>query len=171
MAEAEYERFAASLGGIGDSLQAMMDEPLPHSNGEVEAVHEELEAALLAAKEREDSLEKRVSDAELLRDLYMRNGKEDEAKELNEKIQVAKKALKEAGADDKATCELIVSVVAPVAVSMAMVTADWDTAKWEALGPLMEGAFAADKRHGLGAYTYANGDTYNGAWCSGGAAA
>jgi len=61
MAEAEYERFAASLGGIADSLQAMMDEPLPHSKGEVEAVHEELEAALLAAKEREDSLEKRLA--------------------------------------------------------------------------------------------------------------
>jgi len=43
----------------------------------------------------EDSLEKRTADAELLRDLYMRNGKEEEAKELNEKIQVAKKAIKD----------------------------------------------------------------------------
>eukprot|EP00747_Dinoflagellata_sp_TGD_P164771 gnl/TRDRNA2_/TRDRNA2_185157_c0_seq1.p1 gnl/TRDRNA2_/TRDRNA2_185157_c0~~gnl/TRDRNA2_/TRDRNA2_185157_c0_seq1.p1 ORF type:complete len:498 (+),score=132.91 gnl/TRDRNA2_/TRDRNA2_185157_c0_seq1:145-1638(+) len=43
----------------------------------------------------EDSLEKRCADAELLRDLYMRNGKEEEAKNLNEQIQTAKKALKE----------------------------------------------------------------------------
>jgi len=43
----------------------------------------------------EDSLEKRCEDAELLRDLYMRNGKEEEAQELNEKIKAAKKALKE----------------------------------------------------------------------------
>jgi len=43
----------------------------------------------------EDTLEKRTADAELLRDLYMRNGKEDEAKELHDKIVVAKKALKE----------------------------------------------------------------------------
>merc|ERR1719298_22751 len=43
----------------------------------------------------DDSLEKRMQDAELLRDLYMRNGKEDEAKELNEKIQMAKNAVKE----------------------------------------------------------------------------
>mmetsp|Transcript_100278 Transcript_100278/g.281701 ORF Transcript_100278/g.281701 Transcript_100278/m.281701 type:complete len:476 (+) Transcript_100278:113-1540(+) len=41
-----------------------------------------------------DSLEKRCEDAELLRDLYMRNGKEDEAKELNEKIKAAKTAIK-----------------------------------------------------------------------------
>merc|ERR1719356_1554304 len=43
----------------------------------------------------DDSLDKRCSDAELLRDLYMRNGKEQEARELNEKIQEAKRALKE----------------------------------------------------------------------------
>merc|ERR1719382_1521955 len=43
----------------------------------------------------DDSIEKRCADAELLRDLYMRNGKEQEARELNEKIQVAKKAIKE----------------------------------------------------------------------------
>merc|ERR1719229_1970277 len=43
----------------------------------------------------EDSLEKRCEDAELLRDLYMRNGKEEEAKELNVKIKAAKQALKE----------------------------------------------------------------------------
>mmetsp|Transcript_27555 Transcript_27555/g.54008 ORF Transcript_27555/g.54008 Transcript_27555/m.54008 type:complete len:472 (+) Transcript_27555:71-1486(+) len=42
----------------------------------------------------EDTLEKRTADAELLRDLYMRNGKEEEAKDLNEKIKVAKDALK-----------------------------------------------------------------------------
>lgn len=41
----------------------------------------------------EDSLEKRTADAELLRDLYMRNGKEEEAKDLNEKIKVAKDAM------------------------------------------------------------------------------
>merc|ERR1712217_88917 len=43
----------------------------------------------------DDSLEKRCEDAELLRDLYMRNGKEEEAKELNEKIKTAKQAMKE----------------------------------------------------------------------------
>eukprot|EP00927_Polykrikos_kofoidii_P011403 TRINITY_DN14831_c0_g1_i1.p1 TRINITY_DN14831_c0_g1~~TRINITY_DN14831_c0_g1_i1.p1 ORF type:complete len:492 (+),score=113.66 TRINITY_DN14831_c0_g1_i1:111-1586(+) len=43
----------------------------------------------------EDSLETRTANAELLRDLYMRNGKEEEARELNEKIKVAKQALKE----------------------------------------------------------------------------
>merc|ERR1712137_125977 len=43
----------------------------------------------------EDTLEKRTAEAELLRDLYMRNGKEDEAKDLNKKIEVAKNALKE----------------------------------------------------------------------------
>lgn len=42
----------------------------------------------------DDSLEKRIQDAEMLRDLYMRNGKEDEAKKLNEQIQQGKKALK-----------------------------------------------------------------------------
>ena len=34
-------------------------------------------------------------------------------------------------------------------------------------GASYEGPFAADKCHGLGAYTYVNGDTYSGAWCSG----
>merc|ERR1719265_1289893 len=43
----------------------------------------------------DDPLEKRIADAELLRDLYERNQKEDEAKKLNEQIQNAKKALKE----------------------------------------------------------------------------
>jgi len=43
----------------------------------------------------DDTLEKRCEDAELLRDLYMRNGKEDDARELNEKIKVAKNAMKE----------------------------------------------------------------------------
>jgi len=43
----------------------------------------------------DDPIEKRIKDAELLRDLYMRNGKEDEAKELNEKIKAAKQALKD----------------------------------------------------------------------------
>jgi len=42
----------------------------------------------------EDSLEKRIADAELLRDAYMSNGKEDQAKELNERIQQSKKYLK-----------------------------------------------------------------------------
>jgi len=42
----------------------------------------------------EDSLEKRAQDAELLRDLYVRNGKEEEARALNEQIQDAKKVLK-----------------------------------------------------------------------------
>eukprot|EP00929_Paragymnodinium_shiwhaense_P036918 TRINITY_DN19736_c0_g1_i1.p1 TRINITY_DN19736_c0_g1~~TRINITY_DN19736_c0_g1_i1.p1 ORF type:complete len:492 (-),score=129.36 TRINITY_DN19736_c0_g1_i1:185-1660(-) len=41
----------------------------------------------------DDPLEKRCADAELLRDLYMRNGKEEEARELNEKIQAAKRQL------------------------------------------------------------------------------
>merc|ERR1712176_1614449 len=41
-----------------------------------------------------DSIEKRCADAELLRDLYMRNGKEEDAKELNEKIKQAKEAIK-----------------------------------------------------------------------------
>jgi len=43
----------------------------------------------------DDSIDKRIEDAELLRDLYMRNGKEEEAKELNEKIKTAKNAVKE----------------------------------------------------------------------------
>jgi tetratricopeptide (TPR) repeat protein len=42
----------------------------------------------------DDPIEKRCADAELLRDLYMRNGKEEEAKELNEKIKQAKLAMK-----------------------------------------------------------------------------
>eukprot|EP00933_Yihiella_yeosuensis_P084929 TRINITY_DN99675_c0_g1_i1.p1 TRINITY_DN99675_c0_g1~~TRINITY_DN99675_c0_g1_i1.p1 ORF type:complete len:532 (-),score=151.91 TRINITY_DN99675_c0_g1_i1:73-1596(-) len=42
----------------------------------------------------DDPLEKRCQDAELLRDLYMRNGKEDEAQELNEQIKEAKQAVK-----------------------------------------------------------------------------
>lgn len=43
----------------------------------------------------DDPVEKRITDAELLRDLYMRNGKEEEARELNEKIKLAKKAVKD----------------------------------------------------------------------------
>lgn len=43
----------------------------------------------------DDPIEKRIEDAELLRDLYMRNGKEDEARKLNEQIKEAKNALKE----------------------------------------------------------------------------
>lgn len=43
----------------------------------------------------DDAPEKRIEDAELLRDLYMRNGKEDEARDLNEKIKAAKAALKD----------------------------------------------------------------------------
>lgn len=42
----------------------------------------------------QDPLEKRVADAELLRDLYMKNGKEAEARELHEKIKGAKEAMK-----------------------------------------------------------------------------
>jgi len=42
----------------------------------------------------DDPIDKRCADAELLRDLYMRNGKEEEAKELNEKIKEAKAAIK-----------------------------------------------------------------------------
>mmetsp|Transcript_14163 Transcript_14163/g.31459 ORF Transcript_14163/g.31459 Transcript_14163/m.31459 type:complete len:462 (-) Transcript_14163:107-1492(-) len=41
------------------------------------------------------SLETKITEAELLRDLYMRNGKEDEAKDLDQKIREAKKALKD----------------------------------------------------------------------------
>lgn len=61
------------------------------------AAHEEMQAirARINGISEDDSLEKRTADAELLRDLYMRNGKEEEAKELNEKIQAAKKAIKE----------------------------------------------------------------------------
>jgi len=43
----------------------------------------------------DDPIEKRIEDAELLRDLYMRNGKEEEAKKLNEQIKEAKNALKD----------------------------------------------------------------------------
>lgn len=43
----------------------------------------------------DDPLEKRIEDAEMLRELYMRNGKEDEAHDLNEKIKGAKKAMRE----------------------------------------------------------------------------
>jgi len=42
----------------------------------------------------DDTVEKRLADAELLRDLYMRNGKEEEAQALNVKISEAKKAIK-----------------------------------------------------------------------------
>jgi len=42
----------------------------------------------------DDPLEKRIADAELLRDLYERNDKEEEAKKLNDQIQNAKNALK-----------------------------------------------------------------------------
>jgi len=43
----------------------------------------------------DDPLEKRIADAELLRDLYQRNGKEDEAQKLNEQIQGAKRSLEQ----------------------------------------------------------------------------
>jgi len=43
----------------------------------------------------DDPLEKRIADAELLRDLYERNDKHDEAVTLNEQISNAKKALRE----------------------------------------------------------------------------
>jgi hypothetical protein len=43
----------------------------------------------------DDPLEKRIADAELLRDLYERNDKEEEAQKLNDQIQNAKRALAE----------------------------------------------------------------------------
>jgi tetratricopeptide (TPR) repeat protein len=43
----------------------------------------------------DDPLEKRIADAELLRDLYERNDKQEEAQKLNDQIQAAKKAVKE----------------------------------------------------------------------------
>jgi len=43
----------------------------------------------------DDPLEKRIADAELLRDLYERNDKPDEAQKLNGQIQAAKTAVKE----------------------------------------------------------------------------
>jgi len=43
----------------------------------------------------DDPIEKRIKDAELLRDLYDRNDKSDEAQKLNGQIQAAKQALKE----------------------------------------------------------------------------
>lgn len=60
------------------------------ANEEMQAIKRRIEGI-----SDDDTLEKRTADAELLRDLYMRNGKEEEARELNEKIQVAKKAVKE----------------------------------------------------------------------------
>ncbi|CAK0877108.1 unnamed protein product [Prorocentrum cordatum] len=59
------------------------------------------EADMSAIQERiegisdDDPLEKRCADAELLRDMYMRNGKEEEARELNEKIEQAKQAIRQ----------------------------------------------------------------------------
>lgn len=66
------------------------DPPIKNPNADLKKIQSRIDNIT-----DEDSLEKRTADAELLRDLYMRNGKEDEAKELNEKIQSAKKALKE----------------------------------------------------------------------------
>lgn len=43
----------------------------------------------------DDPIEKRIKDAELLRDLYERNDKQEEAQKLNGQIQAAKQALKE----------------------------------------------------------------------------
>jgi len=74
---------AEEAAAEGDSAVVPKKTPAPDIHKRIEEISEE------------DSLEKRTADAELLRDLYMRNGKEDDARELNEKIQVAKKALKE----------------------------------------------------------------------------
>ncbi|CAK9066955.1 unnamed protein product [Durusdinium trenchii] len=57
------------------------------------ATYQDLEKRIEEISE-EDPLEKRIQDAELLRDLYVRNGKEDEARKLNEQIKEAKKAVK-----------------------------------------------------------------------------
>jgi len=43
----------------------------------------------------DDPIEKRIADAELLRDLYERNDKHEEAEKLNEQIKNAKRAVKE----------------------------------------------------------------------------
>ena len=51
--------------------------------------------------------------------------------------------LKDAGAKDKPTCEVVVAAVAPMAVAMTMVTDDWAASKWASLAPLLEGAFPA----------------------------
>mmetsp|Transcript_35064 Transcript_35064/g.98461 ORF Transcript_35064/g.98461 Transcript_35064/m.98461 type:complete len:482 (+) Transcript_35064:140-1585(+) len=67
------------------------DAPLPGSDeAEMQAIRSRIDSIT-----DEDSLEKRTADAELLRDLYMRNGKEEEARDLNDKIQAAKQALRE----------------------------------------------------------------------------
>ncbi|CAJ1363316.1 unnamed protein product [Effrenium voratum] len=59
------------------------------------ATYQDLEKRIEDISEQ-DPIEKRIQDAELLRDLYVRNGKEDEAKEINEQIKEAKKAVKKA---------------------------------------------------------------------------
>jgi hypothetical protein len=66
--------------------------PVPKQEGHVDmsAVQERIDGI-----SDNDPLEKRCADAELLRDMYMRNGKEDEARELNEKIDQAKQAIRQ----------------------------------------------------------------------------
>lgn len=59
-------------------------------NPQLQAVQDRLDGM-----SENDSLEKRTADAEMLRDLYMQNGKEEEAKALNLQIQQAKKALRD----------------------------------------------------------------------------
>lgn len=51
----------------------------------------------IAAMNDSDSLEQRIEDALMLRDLYRRNGKEEEAEKLHKHIQEAKRALKDGG--------------------------------------------------------------------------
>eukprot|EP00434_Breviolum_minutum_P030828 symbB.v1.2.027260.t1/scaffold2784.1/size70482/1 len=57
------------------------------------ATYQDLEKRIEQISDQ-DPLEKRIQDAELLRDLYVRNGKEDEARQLNDQIKEAKKAVK-----------------------------------------------------------------------------
>jgi len=57
------------------------------------ATYEDLEKRIEGITDQ-DPIEKRIEDAELLRDLYVRNGKEDEARQLNDQIKNAKKASK-----------------------------------------------------------------------------
>ncbi|CAE7477477.1 FKBP70 [Symbiodinium natans] len=58
------------------------------------ATYEDLEQRISEISDQ-DPIEKRIQDAELLRDLYVRNGKEDEARQLNDQIKQAKKVVKD----------------------------------------------------------------------------
>jgi len=86
-------------GEIYDALQSEMSQARDGSSGESalskndpdwNSYHKRIQEV-----SDDDPPEKRIADAELLRDLYMRNGKEDQAKELNEKIQESKRILRE----------------------------------------------------------------------------